>query len=319
MSTPGRCVVALGGNAFASPGAPLTMAGQLDFAARVVAALLDALGPARPLVITHGNGPQVGHMLTRVERALGEAYAVPLDVCVAETEGELGHVLALTLHNDLARRGLSRSVASLLTQVVVDADDPAFGAPTKPVGPFYDAARARALAAEGFAMREDAGRGHRRVVPSPEPRELLGVEVVGPLLDHGAVVIAVGGGGVPVVRRGARIDGVEAVVDKDLASALIADAIGAELLLIVTGVDAAYRDFGTPRAVRLPWLAPEDVRALAADGHFPPGSMGPKMEAAARFAERTAGRRAVITDVSNMQESLRGAAGTTVARLEEDR
>jgi carbamate kinase len=304
-------VVALGGNAFAAPGRPLTMAGQLDFAARVAGALVDAVGVDAALVLTHGNGPQVGHMLTRVERALGEAYALPLEVCVAETEGELGYVLAQSLHNAFEARGAPRPVASLLTQVVVDPDDPAFASPEKPIGPFYDEARAAALAEAGFAVRRIDARGHRRVVPSPEPREIVDVELVEALLARGAVAIAAGGGGVPVVRRDGRLAGVEAVIDKDLASALLADRIGATRLAIVTDVPHAFADFDTdaPRPLRA--LDPDGVRRLAAAGHFPAGSMGPKMEAAARFAAAP-GRRAVVTDVDHLAEALAGRAGTTV-------
>lgn len=306
-----RTVVALGGNAFAAADGPLTMAGQLDFAAEAVGALIDAVGADAELVITHGNGPQVGHMLTRVERALGEAYAVPLEVCVAETEGELGYVLSQTLHNAFEGRGQPRPVASLLTQVVVDADDPAFDAPSKPVGPFYDDAHAAALRAEGFAVRRIDARGHRRVVPSPAPRAIVDVEVVGALLGLGAVVIAAGGGGVPVVRRDGRLVGVEAVVDKDRASALLAERIDARRLIVVTDVPAAFTGFGTARARELRVVTPAEVRALAAEGHFPPGSMGPKMEAAARFAS-VPGRRAVITDAAHLGAALAGEAGTTV-------
>jgi carbamate kinase len=288
------------------------MAGQLDFAAEVVDALVDAVGVDAELVLTHGNGPQVGHMLTRVERALGEAYAVPLEVCVAETEGELGYVLAQSLHNAFEARAARRPVASLLTQVVVAPDDPAFASPTKPIGPFYDDARAAALAAEGFAVRRIDERGHRRVVPSPEPLEILDVELVGRLVALGATVIAAGGGGVPVVRRGdGRLEGVEAVIDKDLASALLADRVGAKLLAVVTDVPCAYADFGSDAPRELATLTPAEVRALAAEGHFPPGSMGPKMEAAARFAAEP-GRSAVITDVDHLAAALAGGAGTTV-------
>lgn len=309
---PRRVVVVLGGNAFAAPGAPLTMAGQFRFAHEALSQLGPLLWPEVELVVGHGNGPQVGHMLVRVEQALGKAYALPLEVCVAESEGELGYVLAQTLGNVCRERGMPRAIASLLTQVEVDPDDPAFARPDKPIGPFYDAAQAEALRVEGFAVREDAGRGFRRVVPSPEPKAIVDVELVSELLALGAVVVAAGGGGIPVTRApDGTLHGLDAVIDKDLTAALLADAIGAELLVILTGIDAAYLDHGTDRARRILRASPDEVRAFAAAGHFAPGSMGPKMEAAARFASRP-GRRAVICDPASLSAALEGRAGTTV-------
>ena len=306
-----RVVVVLGGNAFAPPGAPLTMAGQFRFAHEALSALGPLLSPDVELVVGHGNGPQVGHMLVRVEQALGKAYALPLEVCVAESEGELGYVLAQTLGNLCRARGAPRAIASLLTQVEVDAHDPAFQRPDKPIGPFYDAAQAEALRGEGFAIREDSGRGYRRVVPSPEPRAIVDVEVVERLVASGAIVIAAGGGGIPVVREaGGTLHGIDAVIDKDLTAALLGDALGAELLVILTGVDGAYEGFGRPHARRIERATPDEVRALAA--HFAPGSMGPKMEAAARFASRP-DRRAIICDPPSLAAALEGRAGTTVA------
>lgn len=285
------------------------MAGQHAKAAEAVGGLLDALGPDRGLLVTHGNGPQVGHALTRVERALGEAYAVPLEVCVAETEGELGYVLAQTLHNELAARGMQRAVASLLTQVVVDPDDPAFETPSKPVGPVYDAARAEALREAGFALVEDRG-GWRRVVPSPEPREVLDLEVVAQLLDQRVAVIAAGGGGVPVVRRGERLEGVEGVIDKDLVSAMLGVGVGADRLVILTDVPCAYLDYGSDAPRRLARATPAEARAYATEGHFGVGSMAPKIEAAARFAD--SGGLSVITALDALPAALAGDAGTTI-------
>ncbi|MGF1469050.1 MAG: carbamate kinase [Sandaracinaceae bacterium] len=305
-----RAVVALGGHAFVPPHGPLTMAAQFAFAEAAVEALVPVLERFE-VVLTHGNGPQVGHMLTRVERALGQAYALPLEVCVAETEGELGYVLAQTLHNVLADRGVRRPVASLLTQVVVDGDDPAFARPTKPVGPVYGPAEAARMEAAGFAMAEDRGRGLRRVVPSPEPRAILDVEIVDALLDRGALVVAAGGGGVPVVEQpGGRLRGVDAVIDKDRVSCLLAERIGARLLLILTGVPNAYRDFGTPDASPIGAVSIGALRGLLEAGHFAPGTMGPKVEAALRFASSGPDRRAVITDPPSLAAALEGRAGT---------
>ncbi len=306
-------MVALGGNAFVPPDGGLTMAGQFAFAAEAMGHLLPVFEGFGSVVITHGNGPQVGHMLTRVEAALGEAYAVPLEVCVAESEGELGYVLVQSLHNVLHEAGHARAVVSLITQVEVAADDPAFDRPDKPIGPFYDEQGAERLRREGFTVVDDAGRGFRRVVPSPEPLAIVESEVVDALVQLGVIVVAAGGGGVPVVRRGGRLEGVDAVIDKDRASALLAERIGADTLLVLTGVPAAYRDFGTPEATPIGRVTPEEVRALLAEGHFAPGSMAPKMEAAARFVARTGGR-CVVTDPASLAAALSGEAGTLVER-----
>jgi carbamate kinase len=311
MSERRRVVVALGGNAFAPPGAPLTMAGQFAFAKVALGALAPLLDSSTELFLAHGNGPQVGHMLIRVEEALGKAYALPLEVCVAESEGELGYVLSQTLGNVLRERGTPRPIASLLTQVVVDEDDPAWSRPDKPVGPFYEATQAQALRAKGFALAEDAGRGFRRVVASPQPLEIVDCGVIDALLSLGVVVIGAGGGGVPVVRgESGMLRGVDAVIDKDLSAALLAELLSADLLVILTGIDAAYRDFGTSQATPLPRLTPTEARALAAQGHFAPGSMGPKVDAAARFAAW--GGRAVICDPPSLPAALEGRAGTTL-------
>jgi carbamate kinase len=310
-----RAVVVLGGNAFQAPDTPLTMSGQFRFARQALTTLVPLFDRGTELVLGHGNGPQVGHILTRVEEALGRAYAIPLEVCVAESVGELGYVLQQSLQNVLFEHGIARPVVSVLNQVVVSADDPGFDNPTKPIGPFYDAARADELRSAGFRLREDSGRGYRRVVASPEPLEIVEVDVVRRLVEMGVIVIAAGGGGVPVVREAGRVRGVEAVVDKDLAAALLGKRIGADLFVIVTGVPCAYRDFGTERAEPLGRVTPAEVRALARAGHFPAGSMGPKMEAAARFADEP-DRRTIVCDAASLGRALRGEAGTIVSRTQ---
>lgn len=307
-----RAIVVLGGNAFQAPDAPLTMAGQFRFAHDVLSKLVPLFGRDTELVLGHGNGPQVGHILTRVEEALGRAYAISLEVCVAESIGELGYVLQQSLQNVLAENDISRPVVSLLNQVVVSASDPAFENPTKPIGPTYDAVRAGELRSAGFHMRADDGRGFRRVVASPTPLDIVEVEVVRKLVEMGVIVIAVGGGGVPVERVDGRLRGLDAVVDKDLAAALLGERLTADLFVIITGVPCAYKNFGTTKAEPLRAVTPDQVRALASAGHFPPGSMGPKMEAAARFADRP-GRRAIVCDVHSLEAALRGEAGTIVA------
>jgi carbamate kinase len=313
-----RVVLALGGNAFASPNQPLTMAGQMRFAREALGHLTPLLGCETELLISHGNGPQVGHILTRVEEALGKAYAVPLEVCVAESEGELGYVLEQALYNVLAERGIERPIASLLTQVVVGADDPAFARPTKPIGVFYDYQQAEALVRRGFHVVEDAGRGYRRVVPSPRPLEIVEFAVMRQLLELGAIVIAAGGGGIPVVRRDGRLEGVEAVIDKDLTAALAADRLDAQRLVILTDVPCAYRHYRAACQTPIRVTTASEVSQFLAEGHFAPGSMRPKMEAAARFVSRS-GRQAIITNPASLGSALRGEAGTIVESSGSDR
>ncbi|HND56801.1 MAG TPA: carbamate kinase, partial [Pirellulaceae bacterium] len=293
------------------PGQRLTMAGQLEFAHAALQQLLPLLDERTQVLLSHGNGPQVGHMLTRVEQALNKAYALPLEVCVAESEGELGYVLQQALVNVLAARGQSRPSAVLLSQVVVSPDDPAFQEPTKPIGVFHDAAEAEQLRRQGFSVREDAGRGWRRVVPSPRPLEVLERDVIRRLLDQNVIVIAAGGGGIPVVRHDGRLVGVEAVIDKDLTGALLADQLDADELIILTDVPCAYRDFRLPSQSALSRLTPDEARRLATDGHFAAGSMHPKIEACVQFASRP-GRRAIITNPNTLAAALRGEAGTVV-------
>jgi carbamate kinase len=305
-----RVVAALGGNAVCPPAA----SGTEDEGLRVRAAL-ECLGPFLSpevqLLVTHGNGPQVGHQLLRVERSAGAAYPLSLDVCVAQTQGELGFILARELGALLAQRGTSRPVAALVTQVVVDPRDAAFRRPSKPIGPALDEHRAAALRRQGTSVCEEPGRGLRRMVPSPEPRAVLELELVRRLLSEGAVVIAAGGGGIPVAPALHGYSGVEAVVDKDLTAALLADALGAELLLLVTDVPCAYTGFGTPAQEPIRRVSAAQARAMISQGHFGAGSMAPKIEACARFA-RALGRLAIVCDVAGVKAALRGEGGTTV-------
>ncbi len=307
-----RVVTCLGGNAFVPPGGHLTMEGQFEFAQVALRQLIPLLSHDYQLLIGHGNGPQVGHMLIRVENALGSAYNLPLEVCVAESEGELGYVIQQTMYNLLSELGIDRQVAGVITQVEVDPDDPAFDRPTKPIGPFLEEAEARRLEREGLPVVEDSGRGYRRVVPSPRPLEVIEASVIEALLSLGVLVIAAGGGGIPVVRQHDGLRGVEAVIDKDFTSALLADRVNAELLVILTGVPCAYVDFGKPTQRPLPRATPAEVRRLLAEGQFPPGSMAPKMEAAAIFAESKIGRRSIVCDPATLEAALSGRSGTIV-------
>ena len=297
-------VIALGGNA-------LTRAGERGTAAEQRANLREASAAIAPLfadarvVVTHGNGPQVGNELLRHERAASEVPPLPLYLAVAQTQAEIGALLELELH-DVARR----PVVCVLTHVLVEEDDPAFGQPTKPIGPFYDRDRAEELERErGWAIRSDAGRGYRRVVPSPLPRAVLELAAVHTLLDTGACVVACGGGGVPVARRDGRLHGVDAVIDKDRASALLACELAAERLVILTDVDAVYRGFGAPSAE-----AVRELRASEAEALLPQlaeGSMKPKLTAALEYTRATGGET-LITSPTALATALAGRAGTRV-------
>jgi carbamate kinase len=301
-------VVSLGGNAFAGKGEVMSMSGQFDFARTTLAPLAALLDGDQQVLITHGNGPQVGYMLARVEEALDKAYTLPLEVCVAESEGEIGYVLQQTVHNLTQGR---RPVTTLLTQVVVDRHDPAFLQPTKPVGPWFEPEHTAALQQAGIDLIYDSQHRGRRVVPSPRPIAIVEMQVIQQMLALGVIVIAAGGGGIPVVDRGGSLEGVEAVVDKDLATALLASGLGAEQMVLVTGVAGVYTDFETDRARLLSNVHPDELERLAGDGHFPTGSMGPKVEAAIQFVRDT-GKRAVICQPADLAQAIAGKAGTIV-------
>ncbi len=291
-------VAAVGGNAIVG-----AVGGMASAVARLAALGWD-------LVVTHGNGPQVGALLLDTERG---RLARPLDVLDAETQGSLGYQVQQSLANALRAAGIARPVASVVTQVVVDPRDPAFSRPEKPVGPFYDRERAEALRRDpGWSMVEDAGRGYRRVVASPEPLEIVEWPALRALVDAHVVVVAAGGGGIPVVRSGGgALAGVEAVVDKDRTSSLLARSLPADLLLVLTAVPEVYADYGRPQQRALRRLSVAEARALLAAGQFAAGSMGPKVEAAAAFTA-ACGRPAIITSADRILDALAGTGGTTL-------
>ena len=263
------------------------------------------------VVLTHGNGPQVGNLLIQNAVAAKTVAPMPMDVCGAESQGQIGYMVDQTLGNHLRKRKLDVPVVTIVTQVAVDPRDKAFAAPSKPVGPFYSEAEARRMMLEeGLAMREDAGRGWRRVVPSPEPKEIVELEAVRDLLDGGALVICSGGGGVPVVRSRGALSGIDAVIDKDLAAALLAKELSADALLILTDVPKAYIGYGTPEQTALDTVTAGQMRAYAADGHFKAGSMGPKVEACLRFVD--AGGESVIASLVEVGPAMAGEAGTHI-------
>jgi carbamate kinase len=247
----------------------------------------------------------------RSECAAAEAYPLSLDLCVASTQGEIGCLLQQVLGADLQARGIRRPIVTVITQIVVDGRDPAFARPTKPIGPFYSRAEADARQARGWTMVDEPPHGWRRVVPSPEPLEIVEESVVRTLVDSNAIVITLGGGGIPVVRNAHRLTSVEAVVDKDLASALLANRLQVDRLVLATDIDRIYLDFGTPMARGLDEVTVHDLRRYAAAGQFPAGSMGPKVEAVLRFVDRL-GREAVVTSFGQMRAALAGRAGTRI-------
>jgi carbamate kinase len=308
-----RAVIALGGNAITQPGEEGTVEQDYANLERSLEGVLDVLERGYELVLTHGNGPQVGNQMIRVELARAEAPLLPLDVMGADIQGGLGYMIERVLRSKLRRRGMVHRVCCLLAMVEVDANDPAFRQPTKFVGPFYREEEVEALARErGWAMKEDKGRGWRRVVPSPEPKSIIQRQEILTLLEAGTVVISGGGGGIPVARSSnGELVGAEGVVDKDLASAVMALALGAPELIILTGVDRVQIGYGTPQARALNIVSVDEARAYMAQGHFPAGSMGPKMEAACRFVEG-GGSRTLITNVFTLKEALAGTTGTWV-------
>jgi carbamate kinase len=309
---PRLLVVALGGRALAGPAGLASPADWFRGLGRSLPPLVDLVAAGFRLVLTHGAGPQVEDALARMELARRAVPPLTLDLCAAEVQGSLGYAIQQVFGNLCQARGVEVVAAAVVTRVLVDADDPAFAAPSAPVGPFYPAAHARRLERElGWVLVEDAGRGHRRVVPAPRPRRVLEADAVRRLADAGVVPIAAGGGGVPVVRTALGYEGVEAVIEKDLAAAALATAVGADRVLFLTGVSRAAVGHGTPRAIEIERLTAAEARALLAAGEFPSGSMGVKVEAALEFVA-AGGREAVITSLADVRAALAGRAGTRV-------
>jgi carbamate kinase len=306
-------VVAFGGNALLRPEDSGTTAEQLGRAREAVRRLLPVLGRGFELVVVHGNGPQVGNVLIQAEAAADRIPRQTLDFCVAETEGSIGFLLELAFGNELTRAGFRKEVITLITQVQVDAADPAFGKPSKPIGPFFTAEQALSIQEEtGWTMAEDSGRGWRKVVASPKPLAIRGVEVAAALINRGHIVVAAGGGGVPVVvTEEGEIRGVEAVIDKDYAASMLASSLQADLFIILTGVERVSRDFGKPTQQALSEMTARTARQLLAEGQFPPGSMGPKIDAAVRFIE-AGGHEVLIARAESLEGALEGRTGTRI-------
>lgn len=311
MSVP--IVIAMGGNSLLDPGLPPTVENQFAVTARAVRPIASLIQRGERLVLTHGNGPQVGFMQLRVELSKAQVHEVPLDSLVADSQGALGYMIERDLRQELRRRGVAQEIVTVVTEIEVDPRDRAFREPTKPIGKFYGLEEAQVLRRErGWEMVEDSHRGYRRVVASPTPIEIVQLSTLRRLVEAGVTIIACGGGGIPVERDGdGAIRGLEAVIDKDRASALLAVKLGATRLFITTGVDAIYRDFLTDHAAPITRITARDLQALAAQGQFPPGSMGPKVEAAVYFLER-GGREVVVCRPEALEAAFDGSAGTHI-------
>ena len=309
-----RLIVAIGGNAIVPAGDPGDAAGMRRRLDATAERLVDLVAAGHELIVTHGNGPQVGNILLQNEEGRSRVPAMPLDVCVAESQAQIGYMLQQALANAFAARRIKRDVACVVTQVVVDPDDPAFANPTKPIGPYYTREDELIVKrAKGWKLAFDPRGGYRRVVPSPRPIEIVEAALIAKLAGavDGRVVIAAGGGGIPVVRKGDRLVGVEAVIDKDLASAVLARAIGAKVLVIATDVPHVVLGHGTREERPLGRLLVKEAKAHLAAGQFPPGSMGPKIQAAIDFLE-AGGHRVVVTDLEHLVPAVDGKAGTQI-------
>lgn len=313
MDRRGVAVVAVGGNSLIKDEAHQMIPDQIAASAESMHHVADMIQQGWEVIITHGNGPQVGFILRRSELSRHELHEIPLDFCGADTQGAIGYMFQEALYNEFLRRRMRKSAVSIVTRTVVDRHDPAFQHPSKPIGSFMDEGTARDRAqTDGWAVVEDTGRGWRRVVPSPTPIRIVEVDAIRSLIQAGFVVIAVGGGGIPVVEdEHGHLTGVGAVIDKDLASALLANLIGADLFLISTAVEKIALNFNKPNQRWLDKLTLEEAKRYQAEGHFAKGNMGPKVSAVIGFLERT-GKRAIITNPESITRALNGETGTLI-------
>lgn len=309
-----KLVIALGGNALQEAGKPATAQAQLEVVEKTSEYIADIVERGYEVIVAHGNGPQVGRIVIQNEVASASTPAMPFDVCGAMSQGMIGYHIQQGLSKVLRHRGINKNVVTIVTQVVVDKDDPKFKAPSKPIGPFYTEEEAKAIAAEkGYTMKEDAGRGWRRVVASPLPVEIVELDAVKTLNDAGFVVVTVGGGGIPVVRNEAGdLEGDAAVIDKDLASEKLARDMDADALVILTAVEKVSINFKKPDQKDLDRMSAAEAKQYIKEGHFAPGSMLPKIEAALNFVESKPGRIAIITSLDKAVDAIEGRAGTTI-------
>ncbi len=318
MTDSARIVVALGGNALSDPTRQGTIADQFARTRETAVALCDVMEAGHRILITHGNGPQVGSILRRVELSQHVVYPIDLGLCVADSQGGMGYMICQCMTNELMKRGIDLYAISLVTTVQVDLDDPAFAKPTKPIGSFYTADQAAAYQAEeGWQMIEVPGKGFRRVVPSPKPLAIKPIRPIRRLFDAGELVVACGGGGIPVVMRdGWGYEGLEAVVDKDLSAALLAVGLDADLLAIVTDQECVWENFGTAHQRRIECMTAAEAQACVDRGQFPAGSMGPKVQAAVNFVTQSthANPSALITSDKALLDAIAGRAGSRFVR-----
>ena len=310
-----KIVIALGGNALQEAGKPATAEAQLEVVEKTSEYIADIIGEGYKVIIAHGNGPQVGRIVLQNEYATPVSPAMPFDVCGAMSQGYIGYHIQQGLTKVLRSRGNKSEVATVVTQVLVDRNDPKFKTPSKPIGPFYTEEEAKKIADEkGYVMKEDAGRGWRRVVASPMPVEIEELSAVKCLVDNGFVVVTVGGGGIPVIRNDkGELEGTAAVIDKDLAIEKLAEDLDADALVILTAVEKVSINYKKPDQKDLDKLTVSEARKYMAEGQFAPGSMLPKVEAAVKFVESKPGRITIITSLDKAVEALDGKAGTTIA------
>jgi len=309
-----KAVIALGGNAIAATGKE-DIHEQFANTRKSLAGIVELIEEGYNLAITHGNGPQVGNALLRVERTAQDIPGLPLGVIVADTEGGMGYMIEQCLQNRLHLLNIKRDVVTIVTQVIVDHDDPSIKAPTKFIGPFYTRKQAENLAINfNWIIKEDSGRGYRRVVPSPKPIRIVNRRIIRQLVDRGVIVIAAGGGGIPVyVEIDGTYEGIDAVIDKDRASAVLARDIKAQTLVILTNVEYVYLNYNKPSQKKLSCISIAEVKKYLAEGHFAPGSMQPKIEAAINFLEN-GGREVIITSLDRAKQAITGEAGTKIVK-----
>lgn len=306
-------IIAIGGNSLIQDAKHMTVLDQYHAAGNTANHIADLVVEGYDVVVTHGNGPQVGFILLRSELAKKTLHEVPLEICVADTQGSIGYQLAQTLGNALTAKGLKKDIVAMVTQVVVSEDDPSFARPSKPVGSFYTESEARGYEANcGWTLTEDAGRGWRRVVPSPAPLEIIELPTIRNLINQGVLVIAGGGGGIPVLRLASgELTGCGAVVDKDLATSLLAHELQADLFVISTAVDKVAVDFGKPQQRGIDQMTVSEAKRYLTEGQFASGSMKPKIEAALAYLEK-GGKRVIITQPHLILDAVRGKNGTTI-------
>lgn len=307
-----KVVLAIGGNAIIKEGQVGTIEEQRQNIMESSEPVLALMEQGHTVVITHGNGPQVGNTLIRGEMAKSVIPEYPLDVYGAETQGNLGYLIQQTFKNKMAERNINKTIATVVTQSVVSSEDPAFQSPTKPIGPFYSKEDMEKIVAESnLTFVEDAGRGYRRVVASPKPVRIIEKEAIETLLNNGISVISTGGGGIPVIENNGKIEGIEAVIDKDFASALLAADISADYLFILTGVEQVAINFGKPNQENLLEMTIDDALRYLDEGQFPKGSMGPKIEAAILFLQK-GGKNVIITSIDKLEDAIAGKTGTRI-------